>query len=396
MAEAQKRLSPHYAAIRIFSLQNLRHVDWMLPIFVLALAVIGWATMYSASRSSEVAYFYKQIFFFALGLVGVLIIICIDYRFLVALAPLMYLGAIGLLIAVLARGTIVGGSERWLVLGPFRLQPSETTKVIMVYALTWYLNLIGDRIRKLHWFILAFIITAIPMGLILMQPNLGTAACLAPLVIVMIWVAGCRWWHLAVVILIGLSAFPMLWWQMKDFDPGIRTEKQYSWELEHYQKKRIYTFLHPEYDPRGSGWHTHQSMITVGSGGLSGKGYLQGTQTRLNYLPEHTTDFIFSLLAEERGFLGAIVVIGLFMAFLLRGLSYARECPEIAGALLASGIVTILGFHVFVNIAITIGVMPVTGIPLPFLSYGGSFYITTMACVGILLNVPIRKKRSTG
>ena len=155
---------------------------------------------------------------------------------------------------------------------------------------------------------------------------------------------------------------------------------------------RIYTFLHPDFAPRVSNWQAHQSFVTVGSGGLTGKGYMEGTNTRLNYLPEHRTDFIFSHYAEERGFIGCVVVIGLFLAFLLRGLMYARDCPEMMGTLLAAGVVTVLGFHIFFNISITIGLMPITGMPLPFLSYGGTFYLTTMACVGILLNVPMRRR----
>ena len=201
----------------------------------------------------------------------------------------------------------------------------------MVFSLTWYFTKIGDRIKKLPWFILTFVLAAIPMALILKQPNLGTAACLGPLTLAMLYVAGCKRWHLAVVILVGLSAVPMLWWQMKDFDPQVENEPRVFFELKHYQKMRIYTFLNPEYDPQGSGWHTLQSRITIGSGGLSGKGYLKGTQTRLNYLPEHHTDFIYSLLAEEFGFLGAITVIALFTLLLLRGLSFAQDavtCPE--------------------------------------------------------------------
>ncbi|HNR33266.1 MAG TPA: FtsW/RodA/SpoVE family cell cycle protein, partial [Candidatus Hydrogenedentes bacterium] len=184
-----------------------------------------------------------------------------------------------------------------------------------------------------------------------------------------------------------------------EFDPNLDAEARAAhdaaaefYELKYYQKMRIYTFLNPEADPRGSAWQTIQSMITVGSGGLSGKGYLQGTQTRLNYLPEHHTDFIFSLYAEERGFLGVVVIAGVYLAFLLRGLQFARDCPEMHGTLLAAGVVTILAFHIFVNIAITVGSLPVTGIPLPFMSYGGSFYMTTMMCVGVLLNVPMRRR----
>jgi rod shape determining protein RodA len=388
------RLEVQYqdVSLRVFNWRNLLRVDWLLSLMVLLLATAGWITMYSASRSSDISYFNRQIMYFFLGLAVTVAIVCVDYRFLVGLGPLMYIGAVIMLLAVLAVGTVAKGSERWLVLGPFRLQPSETTKLVMIYALTWYFVKLGPRIRKLHWFLLTFLVAGLPMALILKQPNLGTAASLAPLVIVMLFVAGCRVWHLAAVVLIGLSIVPVMWWQMHDFDPDTPREPRGFYELKHYQKMRVYAFLNPEYDPRGSGWHTLQSKITVGSGGLTGKGYLEGTQTRLNYLPEHHTDFIFSLLAEEQGFVGSIIVIALFLVFLLRGLSFARDCPDMAGTLLAAGVVTILAFHVFVNIAITIGLMPVTGIPLPFLSFGGSFYLTTMAGVGVLLNVPARGK----
>lgn len=392
--------------IHPFNPRNLRRVDWMLPLFVLLLAVIGWAVMYSASRSIDITYFHRQVTIFGAGVLVAAVIVCVDYRFLVGLGPLMYVVAIGLLAAVLLFGHEAKGSERWLWLGPFRVQPSEMSKLIMVFFLTWYFTTIGARVRKLHWFLLTFILTGIPMALILKQPNLGTAASLGPLVMVMLFVAGARWWHLGLIVALGVLMVPVLWWQIRDFDPerdrpksaayyqlhpGERPAPRPFYELHYHQKKRIYTFLYPESDLRGSGWQTHQSKITVGSGGLSGKGFLKGTQTRLNYLPEHHTDFVFSLLAEEHGFIGVIVVIGLFTAFLLRGLMYARDCPEMMGTLLASGVVAILAFHVFVNIAITVGVLPVTGIPLPFLSYGRSFYLTTMACVGVLLSVPMRR-----
>ncbi len=407
MARPVAEFSVHDVSVRIVNWRNLKQVDWMLPIFVLLLALIGWATMYSASRSSDIDYFYKQVSVFFMGASLALFIVCVDYRFLVAFGPIMYIGAVLLLVATLKIGTEAKGSERWLVLGPFRMQPSEITKLILIYALAWYFTTIGERIKKLHWFILTFVIAGIPTVLILAQPNLGTAACLGPLVVVMLYVAGCRFWHLGVVFLLGLAMVPVLWWQMADFDPVADRPKPSSYyeahpeeerpppkefyELHYHQKQRIYTFLNPEADLSGSGWHTYQSKITVGSGGLFGKGFLNSTQTRLNYLPEHHTDFIYSLLAEERGFVGAVVVIGLFAAFLLRGLMFARDCPEMMGTLLAAGVVTVLAFHVFVNIAITVGLLPVTGIPLPFLSYGRSFYMTTMMCVGVLLSVPIRR-----
>jgi len=397
MAYSMQEFDVHDATMRAFNIRNLKHIDWFLTLLVIILAVIGWANMYSASRSSDMSFFQKQVVIFFVGAVFTLILVCIDYRFLVSLAPLFYAVSILLLAGVMLFGARVKGSERWLSLGPVRIQPSEFTKLIMVYSLTWYFTMIGARIRKLPWFLLTFAISGIPMALILKQPNLGTAACLGPLTLAMLFVAGCRWWHLAAVLLAGMSLFPVVWWQVRDFDPKQPPETETEadsmpiYMLRHHQKMRIYTFLHPDTDIGASGWQTYQSKITVGSGGLRGKGYLKGTQTRLNYLPEHHTDFIYSLLAEENGFIGAAVVIGLFAAFLLRGLIYARDCPEMMGTLLATGTVVILAFHIFVNVAITVGLLPVTGIPLPFLSYGRSFYLTTMACVGVLLNVPMRR-----
>jgi rod shape determining protein RodA len=396
---ATREFNVREAHMRVLNWRNLLRVDLILAIFVIALAVVGFMSLYSASRSTADDYYQRQVIFFSAGLTLTLLIICIDYRFLIWLAPLMYVVALGLLIAVEVAGTAGGGSERWLRYGVFNLQPSEVSKVVMIYALTWYLTILGKRIRRIWWFALTFIIVGVPMVLILKQPNLGTAAALGPLVMAMLFVAGARLWHLGVIVMIGLSVIPWLWLQMFDFEPGLDKEARAVhdealsvYELKHYQKMRIYTFLNPEEDPAGSAWQTIQSMITVGSGGLSGKGYMQGTQTRLNYVPAHHTDFIFAQYAEERGFLGVAVVLGLYCALLLRGLQFARDCPEMHGTLLATGAVVILGFHVFVNVAITVGVLPVTGIPLPFLSYGGSFYLTTMMLVGILLNVPMRRR----
>lgn len=405
------------ARISVLNFANLRQVDWFMCLVVCCLVLVGWSALYSASAYSEATYFSRQAVAFFAGLAVAVVIVVIDYRFVVLFAPAMYVIAVAMLLAVLEFGHTAKGSERWLQIGPVGVQPSETTKLVMIYFLAWYLNALGDRIKKFHWFALAFILTGIPMVLILKQPNLGTAMCLGPLVIVMLFVAGCRWSHLSLVIVGGLVLIGIVAWQMRDFD-GVAFEKARKaakaspakseedavnaaeekpkgllgkFELKPYQKLRIYAFQHPE-AVKDSGWQTYQSLITVGSGGLSGKGFMQGTQTKLKWLPEHHTDFIFSLIAEEQGFIGASIIIGLFAAFLLRGLMFARDCPDMIGTLLAAGVVTVLGFHIFVNIAITIGLMPVTGIPLPFLSYGRSFYITTMMGVGILLNIPMRRR----
>ena len=390
--------------VRTLNLRNVQRMDWFMAFFMFALAAVGWSVMYSASTSASASYFSRHVVIFFAGLLATMAMACIDYRTLVAYAPLFYLCAVALLAGTLAVGDVAKGGQRWLNLGFVRFQPSELSKLATILALAWYLSLLGERIRRLHWFLIAFAIAGVPMALILKQPNLGTAASLGPMTIVMLYAAGCRFRHLLAIILIGLSGVPVLWLEMKDFDPTAPTQEiaaeagQESAEsgsglglLRPHQKKRIYSFLYPESDLQGSGWHTYQSKITVGSGGLFGKGYLQGTQTRLNYLPEFHTDFIYSLLAEEFGFVGAVAVLGLFAAFLLRGLMFARDCTDMAGTLLATGIVTILAFHVFVNIAITVGVLPVTGIPLPFLSYGRTFYLTTMACVGVLMNIHLRR-----
>ncbi len=377
MAQAIKDFDILDVHVGIFNYRNLKRIDWVFAALVLALAFIGFAVLFSASRSvtAPVPYYAKQAMFFLAGVAIALAIMCIDSRFLVTIAPVMYAGAVLMLLVVILFGTSVKGGQRWLPVGPFRLQPSEQTKIIVVFMLAWYLSLIKERIQKLHFLLLAFIIAGVPAVLILKQPSLGTAMALGPVVFVMAYVAGCKWWHLLIIGLAGLAASPFAYQKLED-----------------YQKGRLASFVDPEADPKGNGWQIRQSKITVGSGGLSGKGFGQGTQTLLNYLPEHHTDFIFSLLAEEHGFIGATAVIALFSAFLLRGLWFSLKCTDLSSALLAAGAITILGFHVFVNVAITIGLMPVTGIPLPFLSYGGNFYMTTMMCVGVLMHVPVRKR----
>ncbi len=369
-----RELDIMHAHMGIFNRRNLVLADRWLMLAACALAVAGVLTLYSASRSaySEIPYYVKQLAWLGMGGVLAAIIICLDYRFLISLAPVFYILSIVLLIMVLIWGTTVKGGQRWLEFGPIGGQPSEFAKLALIYMLAWYFSTIKERIRWFPFFLLAFVIAGIPIALILRQPNLGTAMLMVPVLFVMLYVAGCKRWHLAAVVLAVLAAAPVGWSQLED-----------------YQKDRILTFRDPASDPQGKGWQTIQTMITVGSGGMSGKGFREGTQTHLSFLPEHHTDFIFSLLAEEMGFVGATTVIALFGVLLLRGLTLARGSPELRGTLVGAGAVTILGFHVFVNIAITIGIMPVTGIPLPFLSYGGSFYLMTMMCVGAMLSVNI-------
>jgi len=381
------------AHIRVFNWRNVWRADRVMSALVALLAIVGFLGLYSASRNTLTEYYQKQVVFFFVGTLIALVIVCADHRFLVSLAPAMYVCAVAALVAVLLLGREIKGAQRWLIIGPFRGQPSEPAKLVVVYMLAWYFTRIQGRIRRLPYFALALVLAAVPGALILMQPNLGTAASLGPLVFVMLYVAGCRRRHLLAIVLLGLSVVPVVWWQLRDFDPNVAPEGPAPfYQLKDHQKIRILAFLDPEADVGGEGLQTYQSKITIGSGGLTGKGFLRGTQTYLRYLPEHHTDFIFSSIAEEGGFVGSACVLTLFLLLFWRGLSFARTCPDLSGALLAVGTVTILAFHVCVNIGITVGLLPVTGLPLPFLSYGGSFYVTTMMCVGVLLNVPMRSR----
>lgn len=399
-----------------FNIRNIKRTDPIMALLVLALAAVGLAVLYSASRSTSITpvfnlhvddwpYYQKQGLFLLAGVFLALAIICLDSRFLISLGPVMYAVTVLLLLAVILFGTSAKGGQRWLPVGPFRLQPSEQTKIVVVYMLAWYLSMIKERIRKFPYLLLAFAIVGVPAALILKQPSLGTAMTLIPLAFVMAYAAGCKPRHLALIIVAGILITPTAYDHLEPYQQArllsfvypsdsknSGPEKEAAetpWQVEMLENVGIEV---PKADPQGIGWQTRQSKITVGSGGFYGKGFTKGTQTMLNYLPEHHTDFIFSLLAEEKGFIGAAAVICLFAAFLLRGLQFAKDCPDMTGTMLGVGAVTILAFHVFVNIAITIGLMPVTGIPLPFLSYGGNFYLTTMMSVGMLLNIPVRKQ----
>lgn len=385
MSSIQRDLNLLDSHIRTFNYRNLRRIDWILLGITFALIGFGLTALYSASQSLSVEtsffslYYVRQFIAFSLGLAIALLIVCIDYRALISLAPMMYLVVVGLLVAVLFFGTEAKGGQHWLRYGPFNLQPSELSKLALVYMLAWYLSAVRDQIQRPLYFAGAFGISGVILALILMQKDLGTALVLPPVVLMMLYTAGCRKRYLVGIVAIGIAVVATVFFTVDKLP------------LEEYQKNRIKSFVQPDADPLASGYQIIQTKIAVGSGQMWGKGIGKGTQTHLRFLPEFHTDFIFALLAEEMGFVGAVVVIGLFSLFLLRGIVLARDCPDLAGSLLAVGCVTIIGFHVFVNIAITLHLMPITGLPLPFLSQGGSFCVTTMMCVGTLLSVHVRK-----
>lgn len=391
MFEASPRWTEGH--IGIFDWRNIFRSDRLLVALVMVLAVVGLMNLYSTDNpigSTPVdtgGHAMLQLRNLLTGLAVALVLVCFDYRFLLSMSPLMYLAALGLLLFVEVRGYVAGGAQRWIDLGFFRLQPSEIAKVAVIFTLAWYLGLIGERIRKIPYLVLAFVIVAVPGVLIVMQPDLGTTLVLGPIAVAMIWVAGCRLWHIAGIAVLGIVAAAAVVAHVYGMVPVPESMP----DLSDYQKNRIRGFLEPDADPTGSGWHATQMRLAVGSGGMLGLGFRRGIQTHLKYVPEYRTDSIFVVLAEENGFVGSMILLGLFAALFSRGIVLARECPDMAGTLLGIGCVTLLFVHVFMNIAIAIGLMPVTGLPLPFLSYGGTFYVTVMICIGTLLCINMRK-----
>ena len=353
-------------------------IDYGLLALVLLLSAIGLAVLWSASHGPEgeiAGHAARQVRWMGLGLAALLVVLLVDYRVLQTYAVPIYLIHVGLLVAVLAFGKTSMGAERWLVLGPLRVQPSEFMKIAIAAFIAHLLSrdtsgeLLG--VRGLWRPVLAALV---PVALILLQPDLGTAALVLGVAAAVVLFWGVRRRILAVLALGTLAAAPIGWGALHD-----------------YQRQRILTFLDPERDPLGAGYHIIQSKIAVGSGQLFGKGFLEGTQVRLQFLPERHTDFIFSVLAEEWGLLGTIVVVALYALFILWGLDVAAKARDAFGRLLAVGVTSILFFHVVVNIGMVTGMLPVVGVPLPLFSYGGSSVLTTYLVAGILLNIRARR-----
>jgi rod shape determining protein RodA len=388
MSNLERDLNLFEAHIHTVNYRNLRRLDWTFVVLTLVLAFIGLCTLYSASQSASgdqpfyEMYYVKQSLFALFGIVVALLIACVDYRAFMTFAPMAYGAAIVLLALVPVIGVEAMGGQHWIPLGPFRLQPSELSKIALVYMLSWYLARVQGQLHRLLYFVVPFVISGVLLLLILVQGDLGTAIVAAPIVFVMLFVAGCRRLYLAVILGAGLIAAPVLYFNLDNLP------------LKEHQKIRVVSFFNPEADPEyatNTGYQIEQTKIAVGSGQMWGKGFGKGTQTHMRFLPVYHTDFIFALYAEEMGFIGGAILIGLYGLFLMRGLALARDCPDLAGSLLVVGSLSVVAFHVLVNIAITLNLLPVTGLPLPFLSYGGSFYLTTMMCVGTILSVHVRK-----
>jgi len=343
----------------------------------LLLVCLGLVTVFSSSYTSGLdavkPYFSRQLVWALLGLVAMLIAVLIDYRFVEAYAYQLYGVTLFLLVFLLFSGKEVHGSQRWIHLMGVQVQPSEFVKLSTLFVLARFLDDIGDRIHEVKFLVVALLLAGVPTGLILLQPDLGTALVLIVLLAGMLFAAGIKRSHFAFLAAAGIAGIPIFWQFLKG-----------------YQKARLLAFVNPDLDPLGISYQVIQSQIAVGSGGLIGKGWLAGTQSQLNFLPEQHTDFIFSVFAEQWGFLGACLLILLYLGLLFQAIKIADTARDFQGSMLAVGIIVIIVFQVLVNLLMTVGLCPVTGIPLPFMSYGGSNLLTMMTCIGILLGIRMR------
>ena len=360
------------------SLPGLSGLDWGILASTLLLALVGLATVHSATAEMpvDVDYLPRQAMWMGIGIVILLVALTVDYHSLIDFAVPVYLAGLVALVAVLAFGQGPGGTRSWLVVGGFRIgQPAEFAKLGTALLLARYLAGVNRRHLTLRQLAVAALIVAVPMGLIVLQPDLGSAAMFVPMAAGMALVAGVRLRLLvtAAVLVVLLGA-------------GV-----WSFGMQGYQRQRVITFLAPESDPLSAGYQMRQSKIAVGSGGLTGKGYMQGTQSQLRFLPARHTDFIFAVLAEEWGFLGATAVLGLYALYIASALRVALRARDRGGILLVVGLVSVFAFHVVYNTAMVVGLLPITGIPLPFLSYGGSFTLVNFGATGLILAVDVQR-----
>jgi rod shape determining protein RodA len=362
----------------------IRHLDPVLLLAVFALAVVGLFMVYSATHQSLSAvgldpgtFLKKQVTFVALGSVMVLLAASFDYRFLKVYAGLIYAASLVLLVLVRSPlGTSVKGSQRWFQLFGFQFAPSEIAKLALIVMLATFLSELRSGDLTLQEVYRATAIAAVPGVLVFLQPDLGTSIVLVTILVGVLVVAGARARYLGIL---ALTAVVLIFGA---FQMGL---------VRDYQVNRLTSFLDPQNDPLRSGYNRKQAEIAIGSGGLFGVGYLQGTQTNLDFVPEQHTDFIFTVVGEEFGFAGAFTLLVLFGVLIWRGFRIALLSKDPFGTYVAAGIGSYLAIQVFVNIGMTLGIMPITGIPLPFVSYGGSALLTNSAAVGLLLNIHMRR-----
>lgn len=363
----------------MFDRRLAQFFDWGLLLITLAIAAAGLITLYSAVSSdgapSQNPLFIKQLIWFGCGFAAMTVSFLFSYKNLERWAYFIYGAAVAMLVWVLFFGKVVGGSRRWLSLGPASLQPSELVKIAVIIVLARvFARMVNGRGLSLRDLVQPMILTSIPFMLIVRQPDLGTAMVVALIAVSITMFVKIERRTLVVLISCCTVAVPAVWFFLKG-----------------YQKQRILTFLNPDRDPLGAGYHIIQSKIAIGSGMISGKGFLKGTQNALAFLPEQHTDFIFSVLAEEWGLIGASTLLLLFLFLILWALNIAQHCRDPFGTILSVGVTAMIFWQVLINIGMVMGLLPVVGVTLPFISYGGSSIITMMLGIGLLLNVSMRR-----
>jgi rod shape determining protein RodA len=350
-------------------------ISWVYVALLCTLAAVGYAALYSAAGGSPEPFASRHVLRFGFGLILMLSLALIDIRVIARLSWPTYALALVLLVLVARAGHVGKGAQRWLELGGLQLQPSELMKIALVMVLaSWFQRASWERVGNPLFLLPPMVAVLVPVGLIIREPNLGTALITALLGAAMFFAAGVRWWQFAVV------AAPV----------PFAAKLAYN-HLHDYQKARIDTFFHPEADPLGTGYNIIQSKIALGSGGLWGRGYLQGSQGRLDFLPEKQTDFIFTMIGEEFGFVGSVAVMGLLLLIVVGAMIIALRCRHQYGRLLAFGIGCNFFLYVFVNLAMVMGAIPVGGVPLPLVSHGGSATTTVMFGMGLLMSAYVHR-----
>ncbi len=364
-------------------LARLARLNWALILLILAIASIGFLMLYSVAGGSLQPWAGRQMARFAFGFVLMLVIAMIDIRVWRWLTPAAYVGGLGLLLAVEFFGRTGMGAQRWLQIGPLQLQPSELMKVALVMALARYYEWLAPaRVSRPLWLLPPLLMIAVPMLLVLKQPDLGTALLLGLGGGMVMFLAGVSWWYFGT----GMAAAAAAVW-------AVFASRGTDWQLlKDYQYRRIETFLDPEADPLGAGYHIIQSKIAMGSGGLSGRGFMQGTQSRLNFLPEKQTDFIFTTLAEEFGFIGSASLLALYLLVVLFGVASMMRNRDRYGALVTGGLTATFFLYFAVNMAMVMGLIPVVGVPLPLVSYGGSAMLVLLIAFGLMQSAHVHRR----
>ncbi|HPK86998.1 MAG TPA: rod shape-determining protein RodA [Atribacterota bacterium] len=356
----------------------VKHIDYSIVFLALGLCILGLLIIYSSTHQEIMAdgttqFAKRQLISILSSLLICFLITMIDYHEVAKIAIPGYILSIILLIYVIYFGKEIGGARRWIQLAGQEFQPAEFAKIALIIFLSDFLSRQKDKLPDFVYFSLPLLFAGILMLLSYKQPDLGTAIVFFAITLLIVFIAGIRWQYIIIVFLTILSLFPITWSLLKD-----------------YQRNRLILFLNPERDPLGAGYNIIQSKVAIGSGGFLGKGLFSGIQSQLKFLPSQHTDFVFAVLGEELGFIGALLLLTFFILLLWKGIRIAQEAPDLLGSFLAAGVTSFLFVQIFINIGMSMGLMPATGLPLPFISYGGTFMVSNFIGIGLLLNIHVR------